>query len=188
MKQDIKSTVDPTTRKKSIEMKFTLDGFNAFLNNIHVVKKTYWDWWNERKRLHKYWDGYEDFLRADVPNRPILDEVIRLMESWFNQGVLYDEPTLLLGPGYYGEPETLQELLRIAQGKILANILEYMRFPEYLRPQILMWTSARGYGKGEAKASFEWKDYRLDDDVVYGTEGIIAAYRSVTTRFGSCQV
>ena len=158
--------------KKKIDMSFDLEGLNALLNNIHVVRKTYWDWWNDQKWLHKYWVGYKEFLQADSPNRPgIMTEAATVMESWFSQGVTYDDTALLLGPGYDNEPETLPELLRIAQGKILANILEYKRIPEYLRPQILMWTSARGYGKGEIKASFEWKDHRLGDDVIYGTAG-----------------
>ncbi|MFC1917916.1 hypothetical protein ACFLXH_04610 [Chloroflexota bacterium] len=175
MKQEIKYTVDPNTGEKSIKMNFSLEGMVAYFNTIAAHSKvlTYWDWWNEQKWLHKYWAGYEDFLQADSPNRlGIMLEAAAAMKSWFSQGVKYLEPTLILDPEYYDEPEALPRLLKIAQGKILSNILEYKRIPEYLRPQILMWTSARGYGKGGIKASFEWKDQRLGNDIVYGTEGV----------------
>jgi len=171
MKREIKHTIDPTTGQKSITMKFDIAGLNDLISNIHVERHSYYDWWNEQKWLHKYWAGYEKFLQADSPNRPgIMTEAATVMVSWFKQGVLYDSSASLLGPGYYGEPEALPKLLKIAQGKILANVLENNHIPEYIRPQILMFTSARGYGKDEIKASFEWKDYRLGDDVVYGTE------------------
>lgn len=176
MKQEIHFTVDPVTHKKSIDFTFDLDGLIAFRKNLAAtaVRKTYWDWWNEQKKLHKYWAGYEDFVKADLPNRTgIMTEATAAMESWFEQGVLYDPPTLAdLGPVFYDEPEELPKLLKTAQGKILANVLEYKHIPEYQRPQILMWTSARVYGRGEIKASFNWKDYRLGHDSVYDTEGM----------------
>ncbi|MFC1913214.1 hypothetical protein ACFLX7_03370 [Chloroflexota bacterium] len=182
MKKKIDIKVDPVTGQKSINMEFDLEGlvdhFDNFAANVHVYQMNsatqYYAWWNERaKSLHKYWNGYEDFMQADSPNRcEVMADAAKHMESWFKQGVLYDPPTLLLGPGYYGEPETLQRSLEIAQGKILANILEYKHIPEYIRPQILMCASAQGYGKGELKASFKWKDYRLGDDIVLDTEGM----------------
>jgi len=83
---------------------------------------------------------------------------------------------------YTNEPEELQDLLEIAYGKIKANILEWKRIPEYLIPQLLMFSpaiplSSHG-GKGEWKATFEGKVNGPSYGPVFWTEGKVSKERA----------
>jgi len=113
MKKEIEITVDPITGKKSIDMKFDLAGFEDFVsNNIRVEWRSYYDWWEERaKPLHKYWNGFKDFLQADAPNRPvIMADAAKLMKSWFSNGVTFTPPSIIGAITYEHEPpEALKE-------------------------------------------------------------------------------
>ena len=130
-----------------------------------IVPVSYMEQWKEDTRRHRFWQGYPEFQKADQPNmQVIMIEVNAVMEAWFKRGVTYDcdlpeferalFPLNYFGiPHYINEPEELQGLLEIAYGKIKANVLEWKHIPEYLRPQLLMWSSA----SAEYKADFEWE-------------------------------
>lgn len=128
--------------------------------------KSYMESWEEKKWRH-LWEGYADFIKADQPNRQaILAESKALIETWFKRGVTYGHDLIGFAAAfgtkvYTNEPDELYDLLEIAHGKIKANILEWKRIPEYLRPQLLM--SAPAFRpelcglEGEQKASFYWR-------------------------------
>ncbi len=128
------------------------------------VKKplSYMESWKQDTKRHRFWKGYPEFQKTDQPNMEVIMAGTKtVMEAWFKHGVTYDSeleralsPYYSFGiPHYQNEPEELHGLLEIAYGKITASILEWKQIPEYLRPQLLMWSSA----STEDKVDFEWE-------------------------------
>ncbi|MFC1987596.1 hypothetical protein ACFLVH_03530 [Chloroflexota bacterium] len=148
--------------------------------------KGYMEYWEDDKRQHRFWEGSPEFEKADRPNRQVsMAEARAIMETWFESGVTYDYDfiaAIFNTMVYTNEPGELQGVLEIAFGKIKANILEWKRIPEYVRPQLLMWSPAlplAPYGlKGEHKATFEQKVNGPSYGPMFWTEGMPAKERA----------
>lgn len=167
---------------------------------IEIKFVSYMENWREETWRHRFWQGYPEFQKASQSNmQVIMAETKAVIEAWFKLGVVYDRDLLELQqasftdelkeiimflsqpspynfgiPSYINEPDELQGILEVVFGKIKASILEWKRIPEYLRPQLLMWSPASAKDKtNKTEASFEWGGNHaiLPFGPVYWTEG-----------------
>ena len=130
---------------------------------------------------------YTQWLKTDVPKRnPILADAKSTMRRWFEQGVIYEwgcapAPLHLLRiPIYTNQPEELQGILEIAQGKLTTNILTQLGIPKDTWVPLIMCTPAeRPSGGKKRTATFNIRaDAIPPPGIVYKTEGLPAETRA----------
>jgi hypothetical protein len=117
----------------------------------------------------------ERLLQANKQYRhDILTELEEALERWFRNGVTYSKHPLSLfigKPVYDNMPLELDRVLEVAQGKIALDILEWLRIPLRLRPEVLMFSSALPLpSQREIKATFSIREKGPAVWPVYDTE------------------